>query len=253
VNSEQLTVNSGAETANSAEEANTGEAPAPTVHRSPVTVHAPESVHRSPLAVNRASRSDWRTAENVPADRSPLTVYRSPAAALGGIQRLRELHAKMDAAVLTAYGWTDLLPQCRCEFLLDYEDEEEEVNSGAEEANSKRLTVNSGEAAAPTVHRSPVAVHSPDTVHRSPVTVHRGVSRRKKPWRYRWPDEVRDEVLARLLKLNAERAEQEKLAGLAGKTMGHGDSATGRKKVAKPQKPRGKKTGGTPGQTDLFG
>ena len=30
--------------------------------------------------------------------------------------------------------------------------------------------------------------------------------RRKKPWRYRWPDEVRDEVLARLLALNAERA-----------------------------------------------
>jgi hypothetical protein len=31
--------------------------------------------------------------------------------------------------------------------------------------------------------------------------------------RYRWPDPVRDEVLARLLKLNAERAEQEKIAG----------------------------------------
>jgi hypothetical protein len=40
-------------------------------------------------------------------------------------------------------------------------------------------------------------------------------SKRKKPWRYRWPDEVRDEVLARLLKLNAERAEQECLAGIA--------------------------------------
>jgi hypothetical protein len=32
--------------------------------------------------------------------------------------------------------------------------------------------------------------------------------------RYRWPDAVRDDVLARLLALNAERAEQEKLAGL---------------------------------------
>ena len=29
---------------------------------------------------------------------------------------------------------------------------------------------------------------------------------RKKPYRYRWPDRVRDEVLARLLELNAERA-----------------------------------------------
>lgn len=36
--------------------------------------------------------------------------------------------------------------------------------------------------------------------------------RRKKPWRYRWPEPVRDEVLARLLALNAERAEEERLA-----------------------------------------
>ena len=36
--------------------------------------------------------------------------------------------------------------------------------------------------------------------------------RKKKPYRYRWPDEVRDEVLARLLALNAERAAEERLA-----------------------------------------
>ena len=33
--------------------------------------------------------------------------------------------------------------------------------------------------------------------------------RRKKPYRYRWPDQVRDETLVRLLALNAERAAQE--------------------------------------------
>ncbi|RCK79932.1 MAG: putative restriction /modification enzyme [Candidatus Ozemobacter sibiricus] len=38
--------------------------------------------------------------------------------------------------------------------------------------------------------------------------------RRQKPWRYRWPDEVRDEVLARLLKLNADRAAEERRKGL---------------------------------------
>lgn len=38
-------------------------------------------------------------------------------------------------------------------------------------------------------------------------------SRRKKPWRLRWPDEVHDEVLSRLLELNAARAEQERVAG----------------------------------------
>jgi hypothetical protein len=36
---------------------------------------------------------------------------------------------------------------------------------------------------------------------------------RKKPWRYRWPDEVRDDVLARLLELNAQRAAEEARAG----------------------------------------
>ena len=121
----------------------------------------------------RAATPDWRTAESVPADRSPLTLYATPAAALAGVRRLRELHAAMDAAVLTAYGWTDLLPKCTCEFLLDYEDEDSE---SAEESSGRK---------------------------------------KKKPWRYRWPDEVRDEVLARLLKLNAERAKQEKAAAKA--------------------------------------
>lgn len=38
--------------------------------------------------------------------------------------------------------------------------------------------------------------------------------KKKKPWRYRWPDEVRDEVLARLLALNQERYEEEIRQGL---------------------------------------
>lgn len=84
------------------------------------------------------------------------------------ILRLRELHDAIDRAVLDAYGWNDIQPTC--EFLLDYEDEEDDN-------------------AAP--------------------------RRRKKPWRYRWPDEIRDEVLARLLALNAQRAKEEQLAGQA--------------------------------------
>ncbi len=83
------------------------------------------------------------------------------------ILRLRELHAAMDRAVLNAYGWNDI--PTACEFLLDYEEDEEE-NDGKPR-------------------------------------------KRKKPWRYRWPDEVRDEVLAQLLALNAERAREETLRG----------------------------------------
>ncbi len=89
------------------------------------------------------------------------------------IARLRELHGAMDRAVLDAYGWTDLKPTC--EFLLDYEDEDD---ADEPETGSTGRT-------------------------------------RKKPWRYRWPDEFRDEVLARLLDLNQKRAELERLSGAA--------------------------------------
>ena len=51
---------------------------------------------------------------------------------------------------------------------------------------------------------------------------------RKKPYRYRWPDEVRDEVLARLLELNADRAAEEALAG----------TATPRRAASRPSRPR---------------
>jgi len=100
--------------------------------------------------------------------------FHDPEETSPDIAQLRHLHAAMDAAVITAYGWHDLLPQLRCEFLLDYEDEEDPNTA---ESPTKR--------------------------------------RRKKPWRHRWPDNLRDEVLARLLKLNAERAEEERLAGEA--------------------------------------
>ena len=47
-----------------------------------------------------------------------------------------------------------------------------------------------------------------------------GQTKKKKRYRYRWPDPVRDEVLGRLLKLNAERAEEERRgAARAGKKV----------------------------------
>ena len=85
------------------------------------------------------------------------------------ILKLRDLHAAMDRAVLDAYGWTDIQP--RCEFILDYVDEEGDIPGKP--------------------------------------------SKKKKPYRYRWPDDIRDEVLGRLLELNAQRAKEEALAGAA--------------------------------------
>ncbi len=118
------------------------------------------------------------------------------------ILKLRELHAAMDRAVLDAYGWTDLKPTC--EFLLDYEDEEDQ-----------ELATNNQEL--PTTRR------------------------RRKPWRYRWPDDFRDEVLARLLELNRQRAEEERLSGAAAQAGGgkpRRRSTAGRKAARKkPDQP----------------
>jgi hypothetical protein len=89
------------------------------------------------------------------------------------IHQLRTLHAAMDRAVLAAYGWEDI--PTACEFLLDYEEDEDSEDAPEAPGKKKRA--------------------------------------KKKPYRYRWPDEVRDEVLACLLALNAERAAQEELSG----------------------------------------
>ena len=94
------------------------------------------------------------------------------------VVELRELHNAMDRAVLDAYGWTDIPTDC--EFLLDYEIDEETWG------------------------------------------------RKKKPYRYRWPDDVRDEVLARLLELNTDRAADEARENL-GQLGGNGyDNSRGR-------------------------
>jgi hypothetical protein len=63
--------------------------------------------------------------------------------------------------------------------------------------------------------------------------------RRRKPWRYRWPDDFRDEVLARLLELNRQRAEEERLSGAAAQA-----------KPRKPKKPARKPSG--PRQMGMF-
>ncbi len=98
------------------------------------------------------------------------------------IIHLRDLHSAMDHAVLDAYGWTDIKPTC--DFLLDYEIDEEEWGN------------------------------------------------KKKPYRYRWPDEIRDEVLARLLDLNTRRAREER--GVEGPPVsGHAKARATNKKSRK--------------------
>jgi hypothetical protein len=55
---------------------------------------------------------------------STYNRFHDPHEQSEGILELRRLHGLMDGAVLRAYGWDDLADKATCEFLLDYEEEE---------------------------------------------------------------------------------------------------------------------------------
>ena len=76
--------------------------------------------------------------------------------------------------------------------------------------------------------------------------------KKRKPWRYRWPDDLRDEVLARLLSLNAERAAEEKRLG-ARPSCARDAAPEGPAKAAKARAPRKRGKAGGEGQGGLFG
>lgn len=60
--------------------------------------------------------------------------------------------------------------------------------------------------------------------------------KKKKPWRYKWPQELHDEVLARLLVLNQQYAEQERLAGEAAQAAAPSPKNTKKTEGKKPTK-----------------
>lgn len=72
-------------------------------------------------------------------------------------------------------------------------------------------------------------------------------SKSKLPWRYRWPDAVRDDVLAGLLALNAERYEEELNLGL------HSKGAKQSAKAAKGGTTEGGKRRGRPPKANQAG
>lgn len=78
---------------------------------------------------------------------------------------------------------------------------------------------------------------------------------KKKPYRYRWPDEVHDEVLARLLELNQKRYEEEVNAGLHGSSKKSAAKSTSGAKRKTTAKKSSKKTATKkkPENLSLFG
>jgi hypothetical protein len=120
----------------------------------------------------------------------------------------------MDQAVLAAYGWSDV--HTACGFGLVYLDLEED----AQLPDELQERIDSGvlffwEAGEALGFQGQLQAYGAIT------------GRRKLPWRYRWPDAVRDDVLARLLALNAERYEEEVNLGLHSKGAKQAAKAAG--------------------------
>jgi hypothetical protein len=165
---------------------------------------------------------------------STYNRFHDPAETSSGLLELRRLHGEMDQAVLNAYGWSDLPTPCG--FGLDYLDLEEDAQ--LPEDLQERIVCGDlffWDAGDALDFQGQLQAYGAIT------------GRRKLPWRYRWPDAVRDDVLARLLALNAERYAEEVALGLhskggkaaakASKAVGSAAGGKGRGRPAKTSQP----------------
>jgi hypothetical protein len=135
---------------------------------------------------------------------STYNHFHDPAETSNDLLELRRLHGEMDQAVLAAYGWCDA--PTACGFGLDYLDTEDD----AQLPDVLQERINNGELFYWDANEA--------LDFQGQLQAYGAITgRRKLPWRYRWPDSVRDDVLARLLALNAERYAQEVAMGLHSK------------------------------------
>jgi hypothetical protein len=178
----------------------------------------PENFETNP-ALEAAGKAyyEYRAALMVEHDEGLTKTYNrfhDPAESNERILRLRELHAAMDRAVLVAYGWHDV--PTACGFALDWLDldDDELADTLASAPDDIRERIESADYVLPD---AAAACRFQSHIKQS--------GKGKLPWRYRWPDEVRDDVLARLLALNAKRAELERLTGLPGTGNGVASAA----------------------------
>jgi hypothetical protein len=153
---------------------------------------------------------------------STYNRFHDPAETSDGILELRSLHQQMDHAVLQAYGWDDI-PTC-CGFGLDYLDSDDDTSLPPD----LQERIASGDLF--------FDIASEACAFQSQLRRYGAVKPSKRlPWRHRWPDEVRDDVLARLLALNAERYAEEQARGLHSKAAkaragGVADGASGKRR-----------------------
>jgi hypothetical protein len=145
---------------------------------------------------------------------STYNRFHDPAETSPDLLELRRLHDEMDQAVLQSYGWSDV--PTACGFGLDYLDTEEDALL----PDDLQERIDSGEL---------FFWEAGDALDfQGQLQAYGAISgRRKLPWRYRWPDAVRDDVLARLLALNAERYEEEVRLGLHSRATKQAAKAAG--------------------------
>jgi hypothetical protein len=180
---------------------------------------------------------------------STYNRFHDPAETSSGLLELRRLHGEMDKAVLNAYGWSDV--PTACGFGLDYLYSEEY----AQLPDELQERIDSGELFFWEADES--------LDFQGQLQAYGAITgRRKLPWRYHWPDAVRDDVLARLLALNAERYEEEvnlglhskgaKQAAKAGRAAGaSGAAATGKRRGRPPNSSQPREI--VPTQTEQMG
>lgn len=156
---------------------------------------------------------------------STYNRFHDPAETSSGLMELRNLHGEMDQAVLAAYGWSDM--PTACGFGLDYLDTEDD----AQLPDALQERIDSGDL---------FFWDANDALDfQGQLQAYGAITgRRKLPWRYRWPDAVRDDVIARLLALNGERYAAEVAQGLHGKggKKPAADPAAGGKRPGRPAK-----------------
>ena len=167
---------------------------------------------------------------------STYNRFHDPAETSDGILELRRLHDAMDQAVLAAYGWSDVLPAgsdnapstSPCGFGLDYLDTEDDALLPPD----LQERISSGDLFFPTATE---ACSFQAQLRRYGAIK----TSRRLAWRHRWPDAIRDDVLARLLALNAERYAEEQAMGLhskGGKKTAQAAGTTGGKRRGRPPK-----------------
>ena len=113
---------------------------------------------------------------------STYNRFHDPAETSTGILELRRLHGEMDQAVLNAYGWSDV--PTACGFGLDYLD----LDDDGQLPEELQERIDSGD----------LFFWAADEAldFQGQLQAYGAITAaRKLPWRYRWPDAVRDDVL----------------------------------------------------------